>query len=170
MNCPTCKSSDLLPLKIGADTVDKCSQCHGLWFNQENLGDVENLPENELMSDFQDQLDDCEPAKGADPKNRVCPLCKKPMDNYQYDLSSGIWVQACPNGDGVWLDKGEVIKIHRHLVQGARDWPEEKMQKLYAQTADAERERESAEEKAALVGLNGGQRLVYHLLGKIGAF
>lgn len=170
MNCPACANSSLLPFKIGADTVDECAQCHGLWFNRENLGDVEDLPDSDLMKDFQDQLDNLEPAKSMAAKPLACPLCRKPMDRYQYDLSSGIWVQACPDREGVWLERGEVIKIHRHLVQGARDWPEDKMQALYAQTAGTEIAREKTEDQSALAGLGGGQRLVYHLMNNFGAF
>lgn len=170
MNCPACASSNLLPFKIGADTVDECPQCHGLWFNRENLGEIEDLPDSDLMKDFQDQLDGLEPAKSAAARPSPCPLCRKPMDRYQYDLSSGIWVQACPDGEGVWLERGEVIKIHRHLVEGARDWPQAKMEALYARTAGTEIAREKAEDQSTLAGLGGGRRLVYHLLGRLGVF
>ena len=171
MNCPACKSTDLLPFRIGADTVDKCHQCHGLWFNGENLGDAENLPESELLNDFQDQLDAIEPVKAAAPeKDALCPLCRKAMNRYQYDLSSGIWVHACPDNQGVWLDKGEVIKIHRHLVEAARDWPQAKLEELYKQSASAEADREKKAGETTFAGLDGVQRLVYHLMEKIGVF
>jgi Zn-finger nucleic acid-binding protein len=175
-------------MSIAKDTVDKCPQCAGLWFNREELGDIEELPNTELMNDFQDQLNDSSPIKSeAGVKDRLCPLCRKPMDSYQYDLSSGVWIQACPDGEGVWLDKGEVFKIHDHLVAGAKSFPKEKLEALYAQlkvmenqeSRQKETEVMSVFERAHDEGsggmipvwhlMDGGRRLCYHFLSTLGA-
>ena len=33
------------------------------------------------------------------------------MDNYQFAYESGIWIDACPHGHGMWLDAGEFSMI-----------------------------------------------------------
>ena len=33
------------------------------------------------------------------------------MDHYQFDYASGIWVDSCPLGHGLWLDAGELKQI-----------------------------------------------------------
>ena len=172
IHCPVCKTSDLSPLNVGRDTLGECSQCHGLWFNREDLGEVEDLPESQLMKVFQDQLDASAPAKNeTNTKDRQCPLCEKTMLSYQYDLSSGIWIQACQDGDGVWLDQGEVLKIHQHLLAEAKSFPEEKLQALNAQMKQMEIDENRKEENDVLsffseahAGSSGAAVPVWHLL------
>jgi len=102
------------------------------------------------------------------------------MNSYQYDVSSGIWIEGCPAGDGVWMDKGEVLKIHQHLQDAAKDLPPEKMQALITQLKQIEID-EQKKEDAALDELfehhnknfplwhamDGVMRFLYHAINHI---
>ncbi len=185
LNCPVCKTKTLEAVTLGHDTLDKCPVCHGLWFNGNELGDIEELPETELMSEFQDQLDGASISESKTGlKDRLCPQCNKPMNSYQYDVSSGIWIQGCPDGEGVWLDKGEILKIHKHLQDVAKDLPPEKMKALMEQLKQID-EDEKREEEAAVMSvfpdrkgtkfnlpvwhlMDGVCRFFYHILFKLG--
>jgi Zn-finger nucleic acid-binding protein len=186
LTCPACKNQDLQSFSIGQDELFKCPGCHGLWFDGAELRDIEELPETELMNDFQDQLDSAAISPGGDAKDRPCPRCRKPMNKYQYDVSSGIWIYGCSDDEGVWLDKGEVIKIHQHLISAAKEFTPEKREALALQLKDIEQDENRKEETAALsiFGshldsklpvpawhlMDGVSRLVAHAAFKAGMF
>jgi Zn-finger nucleic acid-binding protein len=180
LNCPACKSETLQPFQVGSVVLQKCPKCSGLWFDGDELGQVEEFPETELTKDFQDQLDDASVTSAAGvkdaaakPQEELCPFCEKPMLRYQYDLSSGIWIHGCPDGDGVWLDKGEVLKVHQHLLDAAKDLPPEKMQALMAQLKQIQQDEQKKEDQAvaSLFGHHQGVGApVWHLMDGICLF
>lgn len=185
LNCPGCQSKAMEPFAIGKDSLYKCPSCHGFWFNGEELRDIEELPESQIMNDFQDQLDD---ASITDSKtavaNRLCPECGKPMDSYQYDISSGVWIHGCSAGHGVWLEKGEILKIHRHLQDAMKALPPQKMKAILDQLKQVEADEKRKEEEAVMSVfsdhkgsavpiplwhlMDGVTRFLYHTLFKLG--
>ena len=50
---------------------------------------------------------------------RSCPACSKSMDNFKFE-ETGVWVDACPDNHGIWLDRGEL----RLLAQRTQSQPE----------------------------------------------
>jgi Zn-finger nucleic acid-binding protein len=36
------------------------------------------------------------------------------MENYQFAYQSGIWIDACPDQHGIWLDAGELSLIREY--------------------------------------------------------
>jgi len=66
LKCPRCKTQELVSMPAGKDLLYKCPACHGLWFQGEDLRDVEELPESELMNLFQDQLEDAQVNSGSE--------------------------------------------------------------------------------------------------------
>lgn len=184
MNCPACRSKPLEPFSIGGDSLYKCPECHGLWFNGEELREIEELPMSELMRDFQDKLDDLSPnVEKSATGDRLCPECKKPMDRYQYDVSSGVWVNGCSAGCGVWLEKGELFKIHHHLQNAMEALPPEKMKAIATQLKLIEENEKRSEEEAVMSvfanpkntgalplwhAMDGVCRFMYHTFFKLG--
>jgi Zn-finger nucleic acid-binding protein len=173
LTCPACKNKNLESFLIGQDELFKCPGCHGLWFDGKELRDVEDLPETELMSDFQDQLDSATISPGGEAEDRLCPRCSKPMNKRQYDVSSGIWIYGCPEDEGVWLDKGEVVKIHQHLIGAAQQYSPEKSQALAQQLKNIDEDENRKDESAALsiFGSHPGSKIpvpAWHLMDGVG--
>lgn len=182
LTCPTGDGAVLEPFPIRQDTLYKCGQCHGLWFDRDELGRVEELPDSELMADFQDQLDGSGPLTQDSGRGRTCPRCGQPLENHQYDISSGVWIDSCPNGEGVWLDYGEVIAVHQHLQDAAKEWPPERLEALKSQLSAIRRDEEQKMEAAVLSPfhhadrgplpvwhvMDGVCRFLYHYLYKMG--
>jgi len=185
LSCPSCKTKVLLPCTISGDLLYKCSSCHGLWFNGEGLRDVEELPDSQLMIHFQDQLDGSSimASKTAE-ADWLCPQCGKPMDSYQYDVSSGVWIHGCPVGDGVWLDKGGILKIHRYLHEAVRTFSPETLKQIQSELKQIEIQHNRKQEEAVLAvfgdhyaqnrfvpiwhAMDGVSRFLYHILFKLG--
>ncbi len=179
LNCPACKTEALQAFKAGSVTIEKCPKCSGLWFDGDELGQVEDFPDTELTSDFQDQLENSSVASASEaqsdvkPQEMLCPFCQKPMLRYQYDLSSGVWIHGCPDGDGIWLDKGEVLKVHQHLQNAAKDLPPEKMKALMSQLKQIQQDEQRKEDEAvtSLFGHHQGAGTpVWHLMDGICLF
>lgn len=183
LNCPACAGVALQPLNVRQDTLYKCPQCDGLWFDRDDLVDVEHLPDSELMSDFQDQLVSS-PAQMRDSgRGRTCPHCSKDLESHRYDYSSSIWVDSCPDGEGVWLDCGEVMAVHKHLDDSAKELTPERRAALNAQLAQIAMNEDKKFEEAVLApyhhqghgatvpvwhAMDGVFRVAYHLLYKLG--
>ena len=86
--------------------LDFCPSCSGIWFDSEELEAVLRAGgiEDGLLAS-------AVPAETREKKRR-CPRCRKKMLKLD---SSGVIVDSCPAGDGLWLDGGELAG----LVKGA---------------------------------------------------
>ncbi len=105
MDCPKCSATmeekTLSTLKGGV-TVDRCTGCHGLWFD---IGEAETL-KDKWMSDFVDSGD---PEVGRE-QNKIrdinCPRCNKSMDKLTDPVQKHIQYEACGE-HGMYFDAGE---------------------------------------------------------------
>jgi hypothetical protein len=48
---------------------------------------------------------------------RACPSCNQAMENFAFD-ESGIWLDACNQGHGIWLDQGELKLLAKRRRNG----------------------------------------------------
>ena len=108
MNCPLCKVP-LIILEYEDIEVDYCTSCEGVWLDANEL---------ELLFDdakaYSQVIATGELLEQTSEKNRKCPLCRKKMKKIQVGKDRKITYDACPLGEGIWLDKGEldaIIKI-----------------------------------------------------------
>ncbi|MBD3649095.1 MAG: zf-TFIIB domain-containing protein [Pseudomonadales bacterium] len=105
MECPKCHSAmeekTLSTLKGGV-TVDRCTNCHGIWFDS---GEAEALKEK-WMSDY---VDSGNPEVGRE-HNAIqdidCPRCGKPMEVVSDPSQPHIQYEACAE-HGMYFDAGE---------------------------------------------------------------
>ncbi len=105
MDCPRCKNT-LIILELDEIETDYCTECGGIWFDK---GELELIADNEkavkeLLSYF---------SKDADIKEKSisCPICKKKMDKVYVDKNKKIIIDECPEGHGLWFDKGEILEL-----------------------------------------------------------
>ena len=110
--CHSCRV-DLQPIE-GTEGGERCPECLGLWLSRSHL---QSLVERvDVDADSPVELDN--QAKQVDIANtyapsrhaRVCPECSSEMDNFRFE-ETGIWLDACLQGHGVWLDSGELRLI-----------------------------------------------------------
>jgi len=100
MQCPKCDCQ----LKRGIDKnsnteVDYCSQCKGIWLDENELQVVckfsawqISLPQNAVLS------------------QRFCPCCEIEMYEFNYPETT-VKVEMCPGCYGFWMDSGEIKEI-----------------------------------------------------------
>ena len=123
MECPKCQAN-MEEVTYGRNmTVDRCSNCKGIWFD---VGEAEVL-KGKWMSEFVDSGD---PEMGKEFNKIVdvdCPRCGKKMDKIADPKQSHIWYEACPE-HGMYFDAGEftdykyetLLDKFRDLITGKR--------------------------------------------------
>jgi Zn-finger nucleic acid-binding protein len=112
MECPI-DGTPLKTHKFHSINVEECLQCGGIWFEEGELRKAKNETESELSwLDF-DLWSDQETFT-ADWSSRKCPQCNKSMATISYG-ETGVAIDYCASGHGVWLDKGEFKAIIKAL-------------------------------------------------------
>lgn len=92
--------------------VDLCPVCHGTWLDRGELEAVEEIRERNHSEAAMARAD-----LGANAYQFVrdaarppiaCPQCGREMEQREYARVSQVLIDACPDGHGVWLDRGEL--------------------------------------------------------------
>jgi uncharacterized protein len=121
MKCPKCEGN-MKEAVMGGVTVDRCQECHGIWFDR---GEAERL-KGKWMSEV---IDVGSPKVGRQ-KNRIrdvnCPRCleqgiERPMLKLNDDRQRHIEFEACLD-HGQFFDAGEFVDYkYETLVDLVRD-------------------------------------------------
>ncbi|MCD6097785.1 zf-TFIIB domain-containing protein [bacterium] len=124
LKCPRCGGGFAFE-KHDGKTILRCNNCRGIWIDSSTLSQI--VEEREL--DFPDE----EVTESSVEKGEICcPVCGKAMQRVNYSYSTGIIIDRCPDGHGVWLDAGELKKI----VKIMSEWDKKKYKVL--ETIDIE--------------------------------
>ncbi|MBP8604391.1 MAG: zf-TFIIB domain-containing protein [Phycisphaerae bacterium] len=117
MRCPGCKGllraerHDYIEFHI-------CSHCRGIWVAGEQFRAlaVRVAAEGQVPSSAKLTF---EPRKALKPAEdnpaRLCPVCDKPMQEFNYAYDSNIFLDRCRQCRGIWLDPNEIIDIAAHI-------------------------------------------------------
>jgi Zn-finger nucleic acid-binding protein len=108
MQCPD-DGTPLETIVVQSVIVESCPQCRGTWFAEEELHKAKDHAEEDLSwLDFELWSD--QESFATDWSSRKCPKCAKNMATRSYG-ETGVVVEYCVDGHGVWLDKGEFQAI-----------------------------------------------------------
>ena len=108
MECPI-DGTTLETHTIHSINIEECVQCRGLWFEKGELRKAKDETDPDLeWLDF-DLWSDQE-SFAADWSSRMCPQCGKNMATISYG-ETGVMIDYCAEGHGIWLDKGEFQAI-----------------------------------------------------------
>ena len=123
MDCPKCHAS-MEEVTYGRDmTIDRCTNCKGIWFD---TGEVDKL-KGKWMSEFVDTGD---PSLGKE-HDKIeeidCPRCGKRMAAVSDSKQKHIWYESCAE-HGIYFDAGEFTDFKyetfldkvRTLIKGKR--------------------------------------------------
>ncbi len=108
VKCPVCREQ-MVVLEYDAVEVDYCTTCGGVWLD---AGELELL-----FSDEQEGRDflACrgEAAYSGGEKPHPCPICGKKMAKELVAGETPVLFDHCPQGDGLWFDRGELATVLR---------------------------------------------------------
>jgi len=112
MKCPLCKK-ELKKIIFYGPEVDQCPKCHGLWFEHDELRRAKDKKEKDLLW-LDIELWKVKTKFKISPLNKLCPSCGVPLYEVTYG-DSDIKVDFCNLCRGIWLDKGEFLRIIDYL-------------------------------------------------------
>ena len=101
LQCPKCQHG-MDEVTYGNLTVDRCTECRGLWFD---TGEAEALRDRWMS----EALDDGDPQVGKgwnEVEEANCPRCGKKMEGTPDPKQRHIWYEVCDE-HGMFFDAGE---------------------------------------------------------------
>jgi Zn-finger nucleic acid-binding protein len=179
MNCPRCGNKKLEAVTVQSVELELCRSCRGVWFAGDRMKAVLDAQKKDLVSSaIADSWKDGAPKKEAKPKKPyACPRCGGALDRYRYAGTSGILVDHCGKGCGVWVDDGEIREIYEYIHKACNPSKEKKLiLELRTEAADEDRKELSFidqatdlnEGKGMLGGMGHIVQHLYHGLYKLG--
>ncbi len=109
MKCPVCRVS-MYAAEHDHIEIDLCGRCEGVWFDADELqfllGSRDALPMEAVRVPEEDDLD--------------CPRCRKAMGKANIGPAGRVVIDVCPDGCGLWFEKGEVPDLCRDLEADGR--------------------------------------------------
>jgi len=138
MNCPRCKTSELISITVSNLQLDQCKTCEGVWFDSQELRTlldkgIETATSTDLEKSLTGNI-----IADEKPGDIVlnCPKCNAGMRRYFYGYNSKVLVDGCESGCGVWIDDGELSILFDYAMKAAADLDPE-TQKLVNARLDA---------------------------------
>ena len=113
MKCPACNNL-MIVVEHAHIELDYCVNCLGVWFD---AGELELLLETMQLEESSLSLDSIltSPEAKSKEKKRKCPICGQRMKKATVGHEPEVLIDACPLGDGLWFDKGEVGQLITQL-------------------------------------------------------
>ncbi|MBT8068264.1 MAG: MFS transporter [Gammaproteobacteria bacterium] len=106
MRCPKCRA-DMQQILIDGTEIDRCSACHGLWFDAGELSKFSNK-EAAAALDIGD-------VKTGKKQNEIehyrCPRCAGQMVRLVDPKQPHIWFEQCGSCHGSYFDAGELTDL-----------------------------------------------------------
>lgn len=123
LQCPKCQNG-MDEVTHEGITIDRCSHCRGLWFDEDEAHHLKMLKDSDI-------LDDGDPNEGWKWDSRAdidCPRCGKDMEKTADKKQKHIWYEIC-HDHGMFMDAGEFKDLKdkspldwfRSLIKGDRD-------------------------------------------------
>ena len=114
LRCPKCQRQ-LERQPYEGVFIFLCPAGHGHWLGQAELRQIvlrrEHKVPAEIFEEVKRNLTPHRIETRSLPEDVRCPVCGALCEKVNYAYSSGIIIDHCPNGCGVWLDSGELEKI-----------------------------------------------------------
>jgi Zn-finger nucleic acid-binding protein len=112
VECPIDKGL-LEQVTEGRIALERCPKCKGEWFSPQAFGALELAASDsnavEGTIEFEER-----------PSAKVCPVCSKSMVAFDF-RGQAVELNACPAGDGFWLDGGTERQVREVMRQRERD-------------------------------------------------
>lgn len=123
LQCPKCKHG-MEEVDHEGVTIDRCSNCHGMWFDADEAHELKSLPESEVV----DSGDANEGWKWDSRVDIDCPHCGKRMELTADAKQKHIWYEVC-HDHGMFMDAGEfkdfkeetLLDWFKGVIKGDRD-------------------------------------------------
>ena len=115
MECPKDKSVLKSRIYEGEVEVDACPSCHGMWLDNKELEQIQEIHEHDYSEELKRMSDLIGPAYEMARQQALpmlyCPKCNAEMSKHEYAYCSQVMIDVCPKCQGIWLDNGEIKRL-----------------------------------------------------------
>jgi len=150
--CPCCNEV-LREAAYETELLDFCPKCGGVWCDGGELRKILESREKKFSPAQRKEISASEnDALGVEEKDLIaeheCVLCSAPMRRINFSDTSGIVIDTCPHGHGVWLDRDELeaVQIFVEKWEAQR----ERVKSQYGQTLRQVRQSTSEKHKDSI--------------------
>ena len=117
MRCPR-DGAELSARIYEADVeIDECPTCRGTFLDHGELERIQAAIEKDHRKELAQPVDTMSEEFAAEREEALplidCPRCGVRMERRRYGLGSQTVIDACPDGHGLWLDRGELEALER---------------------------------------------------------
>ena len=117
--CPHCNITLTETGYEGID-VDVCDGCGGIWLDG---GELEEILKRREKKFSKSEIAAAKPTGKPSSEEELvpqlrCPLCDDLMERHDFSYTSGVVIDRCARGHGIWLDKGELEKLQVLIEEG----------------------------------------------------
>jgi len=106
MQCPKCESPELAAATVRGIEVDRCPQCHGIWFDPKELATLMASSVADL-----EPLADGKANPAANARTGLCPRDRTRLIRVLSARRRTVTLETCPKCHGLWLDGGELAQL-----------------------------------------------------------
>lgn len=106
MDCPKCAGRRLETATVKGIEVDQCSECRGVWFDEQELARLLATDPGDLRPIARGHSD-----ADHDARPSRCPRDGEPLMRVRSARQRAVVVDVCPRCRGLWLDGGELGQI-----------------------------------------------------------
>jgi len=102
--------------------IDACPSCNGIWLDERELNQIvkrrEEVIDPKVVKEVHSQGKKSGVSEQEQDRVVQCLKCKTKMIPANFSYTSGIIIDKCPRGCGIWLDEGELD----HIQAFAEKW------------------------------------------------
>ena len=113
MHCPACKHA-MIVVEYHRIELDYCPNCQGVWFDSGELDlwlkSTGREDERQFLADILNG-----PEAETSEARRRCPICRQVLKKVAISKEPAVHIDACPRGNGLWFDGGEVDVLLQEL-------------------------------------------------------
>lgn len=95
--------------------IDVCRNCIGVWLDDTELAEIVETKERKWPAGVIEGVLKVTGKMGVPneefDRDLACPECNEELGPVNYLANSGVIINTCVKGHGVWLDNGELAKI-----------------------------------------------------------
>jgi Zn-finger nucleic acid-binding protein len=102
MRCPKCQTESFTTATIRGISVDRCTTCTGIWFDERELGTLLN-EDHRLLTPLRGETS----SEEVNEKRGKCPRDVTPLLRMYSAINPSVIVDTCLQCHGIWLDGGE---------------------------------------------------------------
>jgi membrane associated rhomboid family serine protease len=89
-------------------TIDVCPGCRGIWLDPGELARLRDAGED--LPTATDNI--ASGTRYLQTSTYICPRCQGGFDTFEYAPGTGLYIDRCKSCRGIYLDAGELKKIH----------------------------------------------------------